>query len=803
MPADFAPHLHYTESGISDFRFWCQKTLPLVYDDSLSYYELLSKLTDFMVSAVEDMHELDSAYTELQEYVNHYFDTADFAAEIDAKLDEMAVDGRLTKIVTPVVSQMVNNWLDANAEDYTEEYLSGLDYNTMVAREINKMGADGRMSNIVGPIASDVTSAWLTAHITQPTSPVVDTSLSVKGAAADAWVTGLAKKNLTAYNSCNLLSMFGEWSDEVIHNGVRFTPVNANWWTPYYRVNGTTPTDSRAFCNIMNISSWPIGCNVRPGDKLYATVTATTDHLRMAVFFYIDNVLDSNTRVTVTTGTTTFVVPANATGILARVEVQENTAVVDATIACILLDSLSNKNITALVEKSFNGKITDLASEGYPWNPVTLSDITKPGFYVIPDTSNVVDGFRTVPTDVVYGRVLIVERCHPTISTSFLIQRYGSLYSNKIYTSTKGGVSSPWTSFALSGGGGTTEINNNYYSNTYNVTATPEITYNNNNFLPSTGDTTDRTADIAALIASTGYCKLGPGDFYTTGITLPNGSTLEGCGASTRIILDQNIEDGAAVYLRTRACVRNMSILSTSDDSFTPNGSIGTRHGILFEYPGEGSQWRSMIDGVTICGFSGGGITLRNAGINPGNSVLVCNAHIYHCNVGIYIPEKSEYHSFTNVNCNYNYYGAIVNTGNNQFNTCHFSRNTVALQMDGSNYANNGHGSFIGCTFNHSGGNPGTAIVLNSVTNGEAFVGCNLHYGYLVITGCNLINWSNCEFGNQTRINISASVACNFNNCMILFPDAITTNISSSSTTKFNQCYTNTGGVFDPMAHPM
>lgn len=801
MPADFAPHLHYTESGISDFRFWCQKTLPLVYDDSLSYYELLSKLTDFMVSAVEDVHELDSAYTELQEYVNHYFDTADFAAEIDAKLDEMAVDGRLTQIVTPVVSQMVDDWLSVNAEDYTEEYLSGLDYNTMVAREINKMSADGRMGGIVGPIASDVTSAWLTAHITQPTDPVVDTSLSVKGAAADSWVTGLAKKNLTAYNSCNLLSMFGEWSTEVTHNGVRFTPIIDDWWTPYYRVNGTTPSDSRAFCNVLNISAWPVGCNVRPGDKLYATVTASTDRLRLAVFFYIDNVLDVSTRVTVTSGTTTFVVPNNATGILARVEVQENTAVVDATIACTLLDSLSNKNITSLVENSFNGKITSLVAEGYSSDPVTLSDIVKPGFYIIPDGTNVIDGFRTVPSDIVYGRMLIVERCHPTITTSFLIQRYGSLYSNKIYTSTKGGLTSPWTSFELSGGGGTTEVTNNYYNNTYNVTATPEITYNDNNFLPSTGDTTDRTADIMSLLTATGYCKLGPGVFYTTGITLSLGKTLEGSGTSTVLYLDSAIESGCAVNIRTRASVKNMCIYGSVSD-YTPTAEIGNRHGVLFEYPGSstGSQWRSLVDNLVIANFNGGGVTCRNAGINPGNSLLVNNVHIYNCGAGIYIPTNSEYHSFTNVNCNYNYYGAVVNTGNNQFNGCHFSRNIIALQMDGSNYTNNGHGCFVGCTFNHSGDNPGTAVVLNNVTNGEAFIGCNLHFGYLVIVGSKLINWSNCEFGNQTRINISGSVGCNFNSCMILNPSAITTNISGSPTTRFNQCYSVTGAVWNPMA---
>lgn len=39
-PADFDPAMgNYAD--LKPFRFWCQKVLPLVYDESLSYYELL------------------------------------------------------------------------------------------------------------------------------------------------------------------------------------------------------------------------------------------------------------------------------------------------------------------------------------------------------------------------------------------------------------------------------------------------------------------------------------------------------------------------------------------------------------------------------------------------------------------------------------------------------------------------------------------------------------------------------------------------------------------------------------------
>ena len=38
---------------LRDFRFWCQKVLPLVYDNSLSYYEVLCKVTEYLNKIIE------------------------------------------------------------------------------------------------------------------------------------------------------------------------------------------------------------------------------------------------------------------------------------------------------------------------------------------------------------------------------------------------------------------------------------------------------------------------------------------------------------------------------------------------------------------------------------------------------------------------------------------------------------------------------------------------------------------------------------------------------------------------------
>lgn len=42
-------------SPLRPFRFWCQKVLPLVYDDSLSYYEVLCKVVDYLNKTREDL----------------------------------------------------------------------------------------------------------------------------------------------------------------------------------------------------------------------------------------------------------------------------------------------------------------------------------------------------------------------------------------------------------------------------------------------------------------------------------------------------------------------------------------------------------------------------------------------------------------------------------------------------------------------------------------------------------------------------------------------------------------------------
>lgn len=97
--------------AMGHFRFWCQKVLPLVYDDSLSYYELLCKVVDFLNDVIKNVDalntEVDTLYKVfdgLKKFVDNYFDNLDVQEEINNKLDEMAESGQLDWIVNRATS---------------------------------------------------------------------------------------------------------------------------------------------------------------------------------------------------------------------------------------------------------------------------------------------------------------------------------------------------------------------------------------------------------------------------------------------------------------------------------------------------------------------------------------------------------------------------------------------------------------------------------------------------------------------------------------------------------------------------
>ena len=89
---------------LNHFRFWCQKVLPLVYDDSLSYYEVLCKVVNYI-------NNLIATNNQIIEYVD----------ELKAELK--------------VVQDWIDNFDTSYAESIIREYLA-----TMIFVEISDAG---------------------------------------------------------------------------------------------------------------------------------------------------------------------------------------------------------------------------------------------------------------------------------------------------------------------------------------------------------------------------------------------------------------------------------------------------------------------------------------------------------------------------------------------------------------------------------------------------------------------------------------------------------------------------------------
>lgn len=107
---------------MNKFRFWCQKVLPLVYDDSLSYYELLCKVVKYLNNVIElgnanseAIIQLSKEVEELNTYVDNYFSNLDIQEEINNKLDEMATSG--------VLSDIIRNYLKLPSSNIYLEYV--------------------------------------------------------------------------------------------------------------------------------------------------------------------------------------------------------------------------------------------------------------------------------------------------------------------------------------------------------------------------------------------------------------------------------------------------------------------------------------------------------------------------------------------------------------------------------------------------------------------------------------------------------------------------------------------------------
>ena len=298
--------------------------------------------------------------------------------------------------------------------------------------------------------------------------------------------------------------------------------------------------------------------------------------------------------------------------------------------------------------------------------------------------------------------------------------------------------------------------------------------------LVTTGDTTDRTSDITALLTAYNFFEIFNSTYYIGTITLGPGYSAFGKGDISMFRLKDSVSSGYCFICQGYNRLRDFRMIGgiTSQPS-----SIGTRDGIYVSGP---AAVFVHISNVMAQGLSGAGMHLVNVGADTqGAKLISCAAKV--CGVGLYLDTTAEYLSVVAFNTRNCYYGCKNYGGNNTFSACHFDANAVGFEIIGTGHDNHGHGSCSASTFNH---NTQYGIYMDGNANGFVFNGCEIHLNTtadVYLKDSSGIVFTGCQFGTGAKITISGGGEIQFNNCV--FVTAPTFSITDNTHVQLNNCY--------------
>lgn len=128
--------------------------IPTEYRDSMSYYENLVWLCNFLEKEVvpnmdeltKGVNDLNAAFIELKSWTENYFQSEDFTALVNARLDEMVEDGTFEDLLETIV--------DARIADFSEEFEETVTElnNDMDELETTVGGYDTRITTVEGTV---------------------------------------------------------------------------------------------------------------------------------------------------------------------------------------------------------------------------------------------------------------------------------------------------------------------------------------------------------------------------------------------------------------------------------------------------------------------------------------------------------------------------------------------------------------------------------------------------------------------------------------------------------------------------
>lgn len=168
---------------LTPFAFWCQKVMPAVLDDSLSFYEVLCKLTAKLNAAIETINGHSELITTMQSEIDalqtltaqHTQQIADLTKKVQANTNNITAINTRTKGLS-TKTDSANNWFGLNLQT-DDSYVYRLAWSTDApAASVLQTSRPGSVYYQIGGPQDD----WTWAHVqnsTEGTQPAF-TSIS-------------------------------------------------------------------------------------------------------------------------------------------------------------------------------------------------------------------------------------------------------------------------------------------------------------------------------------------------------------------------------------------------------------------------------------------------------------------------------------------------------------------------------------------------------------------------------------------------------------------------------------------------
>lgn len=263
-----------------------------------------------------------------------------------------------------------------------------------------------------------------------------------------------------------------------------------------------------------------------------------------------------------------------------------------------------------------------------------------------------------------------------------------------------------------------------------------------------TGATDSSTAVNAILSAMTaGQTAWFPaGTYKVAGLNAVSGTTIKGGAGTVLQAPSSAITPILTINAKTDVTVEGLTFQGNlaAGAALALTAPSGAQEGIkVLGQPRRIVIRNCMFRNFGCYGFHAASTGDFGGGSAPGAWNKLTDCEFDNCYRGMWFDQRAEYWAITGCASSRNRFGVQVNGGNNVFTSCHFSANYMGAYV--ANDTNSGHGSFAGCTFNHS---TNVALEVDEQNNGYSFTGCQFFSGRIVFYLANGVVMTGCEFGS-------------------------------------------------------